>query len=233
MKKILITLLSLVPVVMADDSIISELSALSIIKDSQIQILKVQDEGSVYLVNGLPTRAVQGQEKKPFDFFITKDRKILITGNGIHTDTKQRVTFPIDKNIIAGKEAFSYGTGKEVLYVFVDPQCPYCKQFEKTMPTLKEKYTFKIYLFPLSFHPDAIPMSKWILKGTDQENMAERLLAIANGSQEYKNLVLSADEDKQLMDLINIQIGLAKEIEVMGTPTVMDSDLNKMNWPSL
>ncbi|MDD2266297.1 thioredoxin fold domain-containing protein [Sulfuricurvum sp.] len=233
MKKIVISLCALVSVVMADDPIISELSALDIIKESQIQILKVHDEGSVYLIKGLPTRVVEGQEKRPFDFFITKDKKILITGNAIRTDTKQRVSFPMDKNIIAGKEAFSYGTGKEVLYVFIDPQCPYCKQFEKIMPTLKEKYTFKIYLFPLSFHPEAIPMSKWILKGSDQEDMAERLLAIANGSQEYKNVVLSADEDKRLMDLINIQIGLAKEIEVMGTPTVMDSDLNKMNWPSL
>lgn len=233
MKKILIALFSIASVVMADDPIISELSALNIIKESQIQILKVQDEGNVYLINGLPTRSMQGEEKKPFDFFITKDKKILITGNAIRTDTRQRVTFPIDKGIIAGKEAFSYGTGSEVLYVFVDPQCPYCKQFEKTMPTLKEKYTFKIFLFPLSFHADAIPMSKWILKGTDQEEMAERLLAIANGSQEYKNLVLSADEDKHLMDIINVQIGLAKEIEVMGTPTVLDSDLNKMNWPSL
>ena len=110
-------------------------------------------------------------------------------GNALYIDSKEKVAFPMDKNTIAGKEAFSYGSGKEILYVFVDPQCPYCKQFERIMPSLKEKYTFKIYLFPLPFHPDAVIMSKWILKEKTQQ--AERLIAIANGSTEYKNLVLS------------------------------------------
>jgi thiol:disulfide interchange protein DsbC len=218
---------------MAADPLIAELNALTIIKDSKINILKVQDEGDVYLVNGEPTLVAVGQQKKPFDFFITKDKKVLIMGNALYTDTKMRVAFPLDKSILEGKEAFSYGTGSDVMYVFIDPQCPYCKQFEKVMPSLKNKYTFKIYLFPLSFHADAIPMSKWILKGKDKNDMAERLIAIANGSEEYKTLVLNEEEEKQLMERINAQIEVAQDAEIRGTPTILDSSLSKVNWPSL
>jgi thiol:disulfide interchange protein DsbC len=139
----------------------------------------------------------------------------------------------MDKSIIAGKEAFSYGSGKEILYLFVDPQCPYCKEFEKTMPSLKEKYTFKIYLFPLSFHEDAIPMSKWVLKGKNHNDMAERLIAIANGSTEYQSMVLNTKEDQELTNIINAQIEIAQKADIQGTPTVLDNDMNKVNWPSL
>ncbi|MFY9142722.1 thioredoxin fold domain-containing protein [Sulfuricurvum sp.] len=233
MKKLLIAILTTASALMAADPLITELNALSIIKDSKINILKVQDEGDVYLVNGEPSLVAIGQQKKPFDFFITKDKKIIIMGNALYTDSKMKVVFPLDKTILEGKEAFSYGTGGNVMYVFLDPQCPYCKQFEKVMPTLKNKYTFKIYLFPLSFHADAIPMSKWILKGKDKNDMAERLFALANGSDEYKTLVLSADEEKHLTELINAQIEIAKDAEIRGTPTVLDSELSKVNWPSL
>jgi thiol:disulfide interchange protein DsbC len=233
MKKILIAMLALASTLIAEETTIAELNALSIIKESRINILKVQEEGNIYLVNGEPTQVPKGQPTKPFDFYITKDKKIIIMGNALYTDTKEKVGFPIEKSVFEGKEAFSYGTGSEVLYLFTDPECPYCKQFEMKMATLKKKYTFKIYLFPLPFHTEAIPMSKWILKGKDNNQMGERLIAIANGSTAYKNLVLSADEDKQLTAIINAQMGVAQEAEISGTPTVLDSDLSKVNWPTL
>jgi len=233
MKKILVAIVCIVSTLMANDPLIDDLNTLNIIKDNQIHLLKVQDLGNIYLINGEPTRVPEGQTKKPFNFFVTKDKKILIMGDAIYTGTKEKVSFPMEKSMIAGKEAFIYGTGKEVVYLFTDPQCPYCKEFEKVLPTLKDKYTFKVYLFPLPFHADAVPMSKWILKGTDGNQMGERLIAIANGSIEYKNLVLTPEEDKQLMQKITTLINVAEEAGVRGTPTVLDADLNKVNWPSL
>jgi thiol:disulfide interchange protein DsbC len=217
----------------ADDTLISELNTLKIIQESKINILKVRDEGNVYFLKGIPTQVSDNQPKQAFDFYLTKDKKVLIMGNAIYTDTKKKLAFPIDKSIIQNQEAFSYGSGKETLYVFVDPQCPYCKQFEIKMATLKDKYTFKIYLFPLPFHADALPMSKWILKGKDKNEMSERLIAIANGSIEYKNLVLSSDEEKKLTDTLNIQINIGQGIEIQGTPTILDSEFEPVNWPTL
>jgi thiol:disulfide interchange protein DsbC len=233
MKKTLIAILATATILMANDALITELSTLSIIQENQINILKVKDEGNIYLVKGEPTRVAVGQPKIPFDFYVTKDKKIIIMGNAIYTDTKERVSFPIDKNILVGKEAFSYGKGPQVLYVFTDPECPYCKTFEKIMATLKEKYTFKIYLFPLPFHAQAIPMSKWILKGKDGNEMGERLIALANGSEEYKKLVLSANEEERFMEIINKQKEISQEAEVRATPTVLDSNFNKVNWQAL
>lgn len=233
MKKTLLTILGIVSMLMADDTIINELSALNIIKENQIKILKVKDEGNVYLVKGEPTHPAPDQPKTPFDFYLTKDKKILIMGNAIYTDTKEKVSFPMDKSLLLGKEAFSYGSGAQVLYAFTDPECPYCKQFEKIMATLKDKYTFKVFLFPLAFHTQSIPMSKWVLKGKDSHEMGERLIALANGSAEYKKLVLSTDEDKHLMEIIEKQKAIAQEAEIRATPTVLDSNFNKVNWQGL
>lgn len=233
MKKTLIAWAGIASILMANDPLITELSSLSIIQESQIRVLKVKDEGDVYLIKGEPTKVAPGQFKQPFDFYVTKDKKILIAGNGTYTQTGERVSFPLDKNIIEGKEAFSYGTGSKTLYVFTDPECSYCKQFEKKMETLKDKYTFKIYLFPLPFHVEAIPMSKWILKGKDSNQMGERLIAVAKGSTEYKNFVLSPDEEKQLTAKIERQKNIAQEAEIRATPTVLDGELNKINWSTL
>jgi len=231
MKKFLCSVLLSASALTADDSILSELNSLEIIQSNQIRILKVQDEGNLYLVHGESTRAADAEPQKPFDFFITKDKKILIMGDALYANGQGKVVFNVDKHMIEGKEAFTYGSGKKTVYVFVDPQCPHCKQFERLMPSLAEKYTFKIYLFPLPFHDDAIPMSKWILK--DKEGRAERLIAIANGSTEYHNLVLNEEEDKQLDAMIDAQVNLAEQSGIEGTPTVLDSDFNKINWGRL
>jgi len=233
MKKLLITLALFASALIAEDTIITELSALNIIKENKINILKVQDEGNIYLIRGEPTRVAEGQLKQPFDFYLTKDKKILILGDAVYTDTKAKVAFPVDKNAIKGKEAFSYGSGNEILYVFLDPECPYCKQFEKKMATLKNEYTFKIYLFPLPFHANAIPMSKWVLVAKDAAQKGERLIALANGSIEYKEMVLTPELSQQLDELIKTQIIIGQEAHINATPTVLDSDMNKVNWPAL
>jgi thiol:disulfide interchange protein DsbC len=233
MKKTLLAIFATASILIANDTIISELSALNIIQENQINILKVKDEGNIYLVKGQPTHPAPGQPTAPFDFYVTKDKKIIIMGNAIYSDTKVKVSFPMDKSILQGKEAFSYGTGSQVLYAFTDPECPYCKKFENIMASLKEKYTFKVYLFPLAFHTQAIPMCKWILMGKDANQRGERLISIANGSEEYKKLVLSADEDKQLMEIIDKQKVIAQEAEIRATPTVLDSNFNQVNWQAL
>lgn len=233
MIKILMTLLGIASTLIANDAIIAELSALNIIKESKINILKVQDEGNIYLIHGVPTQVAEGQLKQPFYFYLTKDKKILLLGDAIYTDTKEKVTFPIDKDVLKGKEAFSYGLGHDTLYVFLDPECPYCKQFEKKMAALSNKYTFKIYLFPLPMHTNAIAMSKWVLMAKDDAQKGERLIALANGSIEYKDLVLTPELSQELDERIQAQISIAKKANINATPTVLDSDMKKFNWQAL
>ena len=234
MKKIMIALSLTVSAIFANEQeLIAELSNLRIVQESQMHVLKVKDEGNLYMIKAEPMWVPPGQQKKSITFYLTKDKKVLITGNAIYTETKEKVAFPLDKNIIEGKEAFSYGVGSKVLYVFTDPQCPYCKKFEQRMAKLGDKYTFKIFLYPLPMHAEAIPMSKWILAGKDQKVMGERLIALANDSTEYKNLVLTPELEQKLTTTINTQIAVTQEAEINSTPTVLDSNMNKVNWTEL
>ena len=234
MKRIIILLLLATSVIFANEQeLIAELSSLNIVQESQINLLKVKDEGDLYMIKAEPMWVPPGQQKKSITFYLTKDKKVLLTGNAIYTNTKERVLFPLDKSILQGKEAFSYGTGPKVLYAFTDPQCPYCKKFEQKMAKLGDKYTFKIYLYPLPMHPEAIPMSKWVLAGKDSKVIGERLIALANDSTEYKNLVLTPQLDQKLTQDINAQIAVAQDAEINSTPTILDSNMNKINWSEL
>lgn len=234
MKKIIIALSLVASAIFANEQeLIAELSSLNIVQESQMNVLKVKDEGDLYMIKGEPMWVPPGQQKKSITFYLTKDKKVLLTGNAIYTDTKERVAFPLDKSIIEGKEAFSYGTGSKVLYAFTDPQCPYCKKFEQKIAKLGDKYTFKIYLYPLPMHAEAIPMCKWVLAAKDPKVMGERLIALANDSAEYKNLVLTPELDQKLTQVLNAQISVAHEAEINSTPTVLDSNMNKVNWSEL
>lgn len=56
---------------------------------------------------------------------------------------------PIKRAIVYGKPEPS--DMSKVLYVFSDPQCPYCGEYEKTLERLPKDYT--VFLFPTPFKP--------------------------------------------------------------------------------
>ena len=48
-----------------------------------------------------------------------------------------------------------HGTGKREIYVFEDPDCPYCRKLEEELPKVND-LTIHVFLFPLtSLHPHA------------------------------------------------------------------------------
>jgi protein-disulfide isomerase len=63
--------------------------------------------------------------------------------------------------------------GKEIMHVFTDPQCPFCKKLESyiTKNKLNERYEIRYHLTPLPSHKMAIPISDAILsmKKDEQE----------------------------------------------------------------
>jgi len=109
-----------------------------------------------------------------FDFYWDKDKNaffntsILLTANG----KVIKVPVIIDKNLLKKSIAFTYGHNiKGELYMFTDPQCPFCKRAEKRLGKKLEKdYKVHTILFPLSFHDRALPLTQWILRAkTDKE----------------------------------------------------------------
>jgi len=169
----------------------------------------------------------------PLTFFLSQNKKVFIPAEGYRLPSMGKIAFPIDPAIVVGKEDFSYGSGKKTLYAFTDPECPYCLKFEKKMAKVADKYTFKVFLFPLSFHKDAVAMSEWILEPASDKEKAARLLATANKDSSYKTAKTSAAHKAAVKKILEKNAAIGAEIGVRGTPTVLDSDMNSINWNEL
>ena len=200
---------------------------------------------------------VMGSDKKKNPFKVVVDSKgefLFLIQSVINTKTKSEFKLPIDTSILEGKETFTYGTGKEVIYVFTDPECPYCKKFEKVWPTLTDKYTFKVFLFNLSFHKKAVPMSNYIISGGSKETRGDRLIEIANGNdtnwlafnskiekearKEFETQLQDKNLNKQLKKSIEkiikekIATELKEATELMKTATELGGQLGVQGTPT-
>jgi len=205
-----------------------EIQKYPIFAGANVNIDKSKDLGDVYLV-----RAKGGEGQDYFEFYITKDKKTVIVGKGVNPITKEQHTL-IDANVILeGKEHFTYGEGKEVLYVFTDPACPFCQQFEHKMPSLAKKYKFKIFLLALPMHKQAPGMIEYILSAKTDKEKAERLFKIALGSKDYEQRELSVEDEVKIKEATDRVVKLAQLIGLRGTPTVLNTKLQQQNWSLL
>jgi protein-disulfide isomerase len=106
--------------------------------------------------------------------FVNADLSLMINGDVVDLASGQSLTNRIRQanrpvvNIqkLDTKDAIAIGTGARKLYVFSDPDCPYCQSLEKELEKLKD-VTVYVFLFPLtSLHPQAatIAESVWCSK---------------------------------------------------------------------
>jgi len=197
-----------------------------IIKNNGMKVVKALEVDGIYFVK-------VEKNGSTMDFFISKNKKVLIQGSGVNTADMSKIAFPIDPKILIGKEDITFGTGKEVLYVFTDPECPYCKKFDNKMQTLGKKYTFKLFMFPLGFHHEAKAMSEWVLSAPSDKEKAARLNKVSNGSKEYKTAKISQVDRDKVAKILAKNTAIAKEISVQGTPTVFDAKMQSVNWGQL
>jgi thiol:disulfide interchange protein DsbC len=107
-------------------------------------------------------------------FFVRDDMSIIITGNVIDLRTKQNLTQAlqlanrpkIDISKLDLNDAIKFGNGSRKLYVFSDPDCPYCRRLDPELSQLKD-VTIYLFPFPLAqLHPNApgIAEAVWCLK---------------------------------------------------------------------
>ena len=197
-----------------------------IIKNNGMKVVKALEIDGIYFVK-------VEKNGSTMNFFISKNKKVLIQGSGVNTSDMSKVAFPIDPKLLLGKEDITFGTGKEVLYVFTDPECPYCKKFDNKMQTLGKKYTFKLFMFPLGFHHKAKAMTEWVLSASTEKEKAKRLNAVSNGSTEYQRAKISQKDKDRVAKILEKNKAIAKEISVQGTPTVFDAKMQSVNWSQL
>lgn len=124
-------------------------------------------------------------------------------------DTK---TIPLENSIVMGNP-----TGAKKLYVFTDPDCPYCRKFHaelKTLAKITSDVAIYIVPFPLPMHPGAYDKARAILEAKN--------LDVLDKAFEGKDVPKPAKDASKAQVDANIKFGNANGIS--GTPTLVLPD---------
>jgi len=241
MKKILLSL-SIVAALFAGDRILSKQELDSVLKSSILYPkLKEDMKKGVIKVSGVETDSLYviiiKTPRKSGNIYITKDKKYTIIGNVINNKTGSMLsprTHKVNKKTVQEGITFSFGKGKEDLYVVTDPECPFCRMMEKSAgESLGEKYRVHVILFPLSFHKNAKAMSYYILAGKNDQEKAKRFKEVLNGSNAWKNYHPTKAEKEKFDKILKNAKKAVNELQAKGTPSIYDSKFNPINWQLL
>jgi thiol:disulfide interchange protein DsbC len=152
----------------------------------------------------------------------------LVAGNAFDLRTKENLTahrkedaVRVDFKALPLQLAVKTvrGKGTRVLAVFEDPNCPYCKRFEKDIASLTDT-TIYTFLYPIlsrdaSAADDSYPKSRAIWCAPD------RTAAWSGLMLEGKRLPAAADGCKHPLEEI---LALGQKLHITGTPTLLFTD---------
>ena len=154
-------------------------------------------------------------------FYTDAEGNFLIQGNLIDTKAKRNLTeerveklSAIDFNTLPIKDAFTVvrGNGKRKMAVFEDPNCGYCKRFERDMQKVSD-VTVYMFLYPI-LSADSTDKSKSIWCAKDKAKVWQDLMV-------RDQPVPKASCDTAALER-NIEFG--KKHKVTGTPTLFFAD---------
>lgn len=205
---------------------ISEIENLELFKGINIKVLNAYDEGSFYLLRVSIRGGVD-------EIYLTKDKKFLIAGDVINTQTGEKLEIPVDLTGVKGNESFTYGSGDQEFFLFTDPECPYCKKFESYFPQIKDKVKINVFFYPLDFHENAKDISLYIMSQKTPEAKANAMFNITKDSELFKNRNIPKVELEKLEAHLEKQMEIAGKLGVRGTPAVYDTKGNKVSWAQL
>ena len=175
------------------------------------------DEVSKTPMNGLYELRVNDSEI----FYTDAEGNFLIQGNLIDTKAKRNLTeerveklSAIDFGALPLKDAFTVvrGNGKRKMAVFEDPNCGYCKRFERDLQKVSD-VTVYMFLYPI-LSPDSIEKSKNVWCTKDKAKAWHDMM------------VRDQTVPKATCDTTAIERNLAfgKKHKITGTPTVFFVD---------
>jgi thiol:disulfide interchange protein DsbC len=158
-------------------------------------------------------------------FYTDAEGNYLIQGSLIDTKAKRNLTeerveklTAIDFDALPLKDAFTVvrGNGKRKLAVFEDPNCGYCKRFEKDLQTINN-VTVYMFLYPI-LGPASTERSKnvWCAK--------DRAKAWMDWMTKEVDVPLANCDTAALTR--NVELG--KKHKITGTPTLIFADGNRV-----
>jgi thiol:disulfide interchange protein DsbC len=175
------------------------------------------DEVTKSPIAGLYEVRVNGTEI----YYTDEQANYLVQGNLIDTKQKRNLTeerieklTAINFDTLPIKDAFTIvrGTGKRKLAVFEDPNCGYCKRFEKDLQKVSN-VTIYMFLYPI-LSPDSTEKSKaiWCAKDKGKAWQDWMLLDVAP-------TVAICDTSA-----ITRNVELGRKFKIQGTPTLVFAD---------
>ena len=156
-------------------------------------------------------------------FYTDADGGYLLQGQMIDTKARKNLTeermdklLAVDFESLPAKDAFVLvrGNGKRKLAVFEDPNCPYCKKFERDLSKI-ENVTVYMYLYPI-LGPDSTEKSRNIWCSRDK-------------GKAWSDWMLKSDVPTKAeagcdLTALSRNLEFGKKHKITGTPTLIFTD---------
>jgi len=177
----------------------------------------------------LKIRTIKGRSQTANMFLVDNIKDVVFFGAAIDNKTGKPYEIPANKDVIKKGVAFTYGDGKTELYVFSDPECPFCQQLEQKIDL--KKYKIHYIPIPLSMHRNTKNVLKWVLSAKTPKEQGERLHSYMSGKDKdsWKGKTYTKEQEKTFNDYLSKADAAAQEISLKGTPTVYGSDFKPVN----
>jgi thiol:disulfide interchange protein DsbC len=156
-------------------------------------------------------------------FYADAEGNYLINGQIIDLRAKRNLTedrleklLALDFDALPARDAFTIvrGNGKRKLAVFEDPNCGYCKRFERDMQKI-DNVTVYLYLLPI-LGPDSMEKSKAIWCSRDKGKAWLDLMVRNTPVPKVEGACDTAALDRN--------VAFAKKNKITGTPTLVFAD---------
>lgn len=205
-------------------------SSNKILQDPRLKLKAAIEKSDSYW---LKLESVSPRGSMPVTGFLFKKSGELHLGAGYDKEGNKLI-FPKDVAVIKKGISFSYGKGSKALYIVTDPECRYCKKFEKKARGKLEGYTVHVIFFPLSFHKKAPAMIEWILEPKDDKTRKERFEKVMlEGSTAYQALIKDPKKPFVYSAVVKQLVRDAKkavaELGARGTPSIFDASFKQVS----
>ena len=199
-------------------------------KNPNIELKYKKINNNIVLINIIDTT-----QDKTAPIFEDLKTKSFFIGQMITKDGKVVNSMIVDKKDIQKAVAFTFGKGNKEIYIFTDPECPYCRKMEKTLGNkLAKNYKVHVILFPLPFHKNAKQMTLYVLAGKTNEEKAKRFKEVLHDVNKWKNFKSTDKDLKNYEKYMKKAENAVRILGVQGTPSVYDENLNAIpDWGKL
>jgi thiol:disulfide interchange protein DsbC len=127
---------------------------------------------------------------------------------------------PIAPSELPLADAFTivHGNGRRQLYLFEDPDCPYCKRLERETLAKVGNVTLHVFLFPIvSLHPDAYRKAVSVWCADDRQHAWEGVMLRDEAPDE-------APDERACDSPVRRNVALAERLGIDATPTLVFDD---------